>query len=111
MSEFATTYRALVVPRLRQLCASEGARLALGLVDWSDAVGAVWDTAYRLGAYALPDTLPEELYDWVQSQLLAFDMQADTEANPTRLLIGYLPGSTHNPRTGAAWPDWMADGR
>ena len=74
---FAGHYRALVVPRLLQMCRVQGLFLATGLCGWSEAHEKVRDLAIRLGALSLPADLGAELLD---DRIAAWLLEAVTAA-------------------------------
>lgn len=79
MSTFAATFRNIVMPRLRRQARVQGLFVALDLRTFSEACSSVWADASRRGAAHLPDSLIDELNDWIATQVL----NAAIEFEPT----------------------------
>lgn len=77
MTDFATTYRALVVPRLKNACRLMGVYLALDMREWGEAVSDVWSDARRYGATHLPGALTAELLDWIEAEIMSAMFEAE----------------------------------
>lgn len=69
-SEFAQTFRALVVPKLRPLIERKGASLNVAIVTFSEARAAVVTEGMRLGAGFLPPEHLTAFIDWVDREIL-----------------------------------------
>lgn len=79
-SDFAQTFRALVVPQLKLRAYLEALAFTTGQQSFGDAVDAVWSYAAQRGAHYLDADRITELHDWVMSQVLAQADQCDAIA-------------------------------
>lgn len=79
-SDFADTFRAVAVPRLRPSIDNRGRALALDLETFSDARGKVMAEAMRLGAGYLPTEHLTAFIDWVDSAILAAMDEAEARS-------------------------------
>ena len=79
LSDFAATFKQLVMPRLRQMCIEHGSSVAHGLETFSDAASKVLGAATTLGATRLPGTLFEELEDHLLTTLLNAAVDVETK--------------------------------
>ena len=70
MSSFAQHYRALVLPQLARLAKAEAACIAAGVEDYPDAMAVLYRHARALGMGFLPESLQDQLDDWMASTLL-----------------------------------------
>lgn len=70
MSTFAATFRELVMPTLKRMCAAHALFVACELQDFCDAHTTVMREAERRGAAHLPDDLRAELDAWIASTIL-----------------------------------------
>lgn len=70
MSDFATTYRALVVPRLKQRFDVCAALVVSGISSFSAEIGHLENQAWRLGGSYLAEREWHGLTDWIATQLV-----------------------------------------
>ena len=78
MSDFASAFREIVVPDLKQRCRAQGLFVALGLADFSDAQSAVIQRAYSRGAGNLPDEIQIDLLNWISTLVLRATDEAES---------------------------------
>lgn len=106
---FAAQYRAIVGPRIRQMCRWHGLKISLEEQRFTVASGAIIAEAYRLGAAHLPEDvregLPDRIADWlIEAIESADDLQIsfktiwDDIAETERRFLATLP------RAAASWP-------
>jgi hypothetical protein len=69
MADFPRTYRAVVVPDLRELCVAQGSSIAHGLTSFHAAFAAVMRAAIARGAGYLSETVFEDLEDYLLTTL------------------------------------------
>lgn len=69
MSDFASTFKALVVPQLDELCTAHGSSIAHGLESFSIGFGSVMRVAHDRGASFLDDPFRLDLEDWILKTL------------------------------------------
>lgn len=69
-SDFAATFRAHVIPQLREMMPVRGLFVALGIEGFTEAHGTVMRRAAELGAYHLPPEHLSLVDDWIGTALL-----------------------------------------
>lgn len=69
MTHFAVHFRDHVTPILRSTVKSQALAVAVGSIEFSDAVAAVWAVARSRGATFLSDGVVDELRDWILTNL------------------------------------------
>ncbi len=79
MSSFADTFRALVIPGLRQTARSAAFLMSHDRCDFTEAHDWVMRDARRYGSAYLPDDDLMALMDWVDTTILKY--LADFETN------------------------------
>jgi hypothetical protein len=84
MTDFATTYRELVMPRLSALCIAHGSSIAHGLETFTAAFGQVMGSAIALGASCLPAELFADLEDYLLTSLSTAAFDAETKLDLLR---------------------------
>lgn len=84
MTDFAATYRELVVPRLNALCIAHGSSIAHGLETFTDGFAQVMGCAIALGASHLPADRLAELEDYLLTSLCTVAWDTETKLNLLR---------------------------
>lgn len=70
LSDFAATFRSLVMPKLRDAVESRGFMIALDLRSFNESHREILSMAGRWGAWNLPCPHFDALIEWSQSALL-----------------------------------------
>lgn len=70
MSTFASTFREIVVPKLRRWVEMEAVCVARGIETYGDAFATVYREANSMGASHLPKQVHDDLVDWIAAKLL-----------------------------------------
>lgn len=70
MTDFAQTFRALVVPDLKRRIEQHALMVACEITEFDDFYHDIMSQAYARGAHCLPDHILAELDAWVSSTIL-----------------------------------------
>lgn len=70
MTDFAQTFRAIVVPDLKRRIEQHALMVACEITAFDDFYHEIMGTAYARGAHCLPDHLLQEIDAWVSSTIL-----------------------------------------
>lgn len=87
---FAAHFREHVTPLLADEADKQGKQLAFELTDWTIAESRVTATARRYGATNLPEETMTDLLDWIDTRILAAQVEqealnANTQTELARL--------------------------
>tara|TARA_R110000868_G_scaffold41986_1_gene142512 strand:+ start:2389 stop:2724 length:336 start_codon:yes stop_codon:yes gene_type:complete len=86
-SDFAQTFRALIVPRLRPMIQGQGLLIALGLAEYIEAQNAVMAEAGRLGAYRLPIEHFHALEEWIGAAIVKAEDDHTRKLDERRAMV------------------------
>lgn len=79
MTTFASAFREIVAPALRQRCRSAGFCIGRGRWSFTQGHAFVLDLARQRGAMHLPDRILEELDNWIATQIVAAVIEMEDE--------------------------------
>lgn len=93
MANFAATFRDLVMPDLRRSCRTQALAVARDRCGFTEASAAVLDQARRRGAAHLPDSLINDLIDWIDTTVLRTIVDIENEPNAARGIVDEALGA------------------
>lgn len=81
MSDFASTFKQLVVRELTELCVAHGSSIAHGLENFSKGFASVMRVAHHRGASFLDDPVRLDLEDWILKTLASEAAKSEAKFN------------------------------
>jgi hypothetical protein len=85
--DFARHFRQHVIPKLQKIALTQGAFLALDLIDYGDAYDTVWRVAMKLGVSRLSDGLIYDVRDWIDDEIWQAFEKSDANLQEYRRTI------------------------